>query len=157
MVLGSIAHDNGLGTSLLQRLYYHYQKFSDKSRECTALLKMNHRSHCDLLDLLSKLFYNSELCSSDAVEPHSTEKYPLKFICSSLNDVISEREPTCEEEACLILKQVGKLKLKDYNSTCIMTTNQKQVCISTHQQFIHKERAGRLLIVTWVKNPEKRY
>ena len=129
MVLGDIAHNNGLGLSLLQRLYYQYHgHFFEESKESTVLLKINHRSHCDLLALLSKLFYNSELHPSDSVVPlHSTESYPLKFICSSVSNTVDDREPTCEDEMSTILYQVTKLKLKDYSSACVMTTNQKQV------------------------------
>ena len=135
-MLGDIAHDNGLGTSLLQRLYYRYLKFGEESKECSVLLRFNHRSHHDLLHLLSDLFYNSELRAFDDVKPHPKEPYPLKFICSNLENIIGEKEPISDREVRLILKQVEKVH--DKNSICIMTTNTKQVPISIEYDCIYR-------------------
>ena len=91
---------------------------------------VNYRSQADLLELPSKLFYDSKLISCDRVSCHRKAPYPYIFICSNLSNVISA-EAHCEMEARKLIESVrsfsDKFKSWDKEDTCIMTPSLKQV------------------------------
>ena len=120
IVLGDIARKNGLGESILQRLTRIYRENGKDGMDHLMMLCTNHRSHVDLHCLLSNLFYKD--CKFI-----STEKYPLKFICSDLNSNAEELEPTDDYEVELILSEVKNIN--DPSNSCIMTSNMEQVCV----------------------------
>ena len=128
-MLGDIAHNNGLGQSLLHRLDKAYKSFGSASQGCSIMLRGNYRCEPNFLEMSSILFYQSRLVSFGNVKCHPQEPYPLKFICSRVNE--ATLSPASDFEVQLIIDEVDKLlACKDTlpEQVCILTTNQKQVC-----------------------------
>ena len=95
-------------------------------------MNVNYRSHAALLDLPSKLFYESKLIPCYRVPYHLEAPYPLMFISSSFENIISENMDN-EIEAKLLLSEVhrfAKYKSWELKDICIMTTNLKQVFVT---------------------------
>ena len=139
LVLGKEAQANGLGVSLLERLHRSYKKLRCQASSCyVGSLENNHRCHRDIVSLFSELFYDSTLRSviSDEVS-HPEARYPLLFVCSSLEDS-SRAVDACtnEQEARLVLEQVQRFMecwpeqrwgRKKLSEVCVMMANRKQV------------------------------
>lgn len=141
LVLGNEAQKHGLKVSLLERLHKRYMEIPGAQAHCVALLK-NYRCHKALLSLPSYLFYNSALVAKADVATHLHPKdhFPLQFICSNLDDSITEVSCSINrKEANLLLREVLKYVSdwpehewghKDLSTICIMTATSNQVCIS---------------------------
>ena len=83
LVLGDIPQRNGLGVSLLERLYSCYYELGEVASNNTATLSANYRCHKAIVDLVGSLFYNSQLSLAEGehLPTHRNYKYPLAFIC----------------------------------------------------------------------------
>ena len=147
LVLGTEARENGLKTSLLERLHdiYNSSPLKTYSETHCATLLNNYRCHRALLSLPSYLFYNSALVtkaqSNTQLHPMCSG-FPLHFICSSLDDKVLEvKEGTNETEAEILLDDVTKYISSwpvhewgshvDLSSVCIMTATSNQVSLLT--------------------------
>ena len=140
LVLGNEPQQNGLGTSLLERLHKHYETLGEMSQQHSISLLTNYRCHSGILTLPSSLFYGSTLqCRVPDESAHPDAPYPLVFVCSSLDASIqSIRNDTNEIEARHLLQQVSKFIANwprawgnvDRSQICIMTpsANQVQCC-----------------------------
>ena len=118
--------------SLLQRLHDQYIEIGGTALQYVASLDVNYRSHAALLDLPSKLFYGSKLIPCYRVPYHLEAPYPLKFISSSFENIISANMDN-EIEAKLLLSEVqrfAKYKSWELKDICIMTTNLRQVFVN---------------------------
>lgn len=117
---------NGLGVSLLQRLYYQCDDIGASMSSVT--LCYSHLCNSQLLLPVSKLFYNSKLHALQdekyAKNLHC-EQYPLKFVCTDV---------TCEQSYVDVMAdEVGKLLSHNRENglypkdICIITAGQNQV------------------------------
>ena len=139
LVLGDIPQVHGLSKSLLERLLDHYKELN-----CTAInqlsvpLRRNYRCTKEILELPSKLFYQSKLIpTARGVFPHPNAPYPLIFVCSSIQKVTShiERDTSDFEAQLLISKLVEFLhewphrewKRRRLEDVCVMAISRRQV------------------------------
>ena len=116
--------------SLLQRLLEKYKSIGDITKRNTPSWNINYRSHADLLELPSKLFYNSELRACGRVPYHLKAPYPYVFICSSFtNDIPVDAQCAVEADRLIQAVQLHSDKFKSWEpkDTCIMTPSLKQV------------------------------
>ena len=132
LVLGEELQRHGLGTSLLERLLELYHKADGGAMDYVAKLCTNHRCHRDILDLPSKLFYNSSLVPMSGVQLHPLTPYPLLFICSSLSDPKESPSDICRKEAAIILQQLKLFATSGdtrrfLEGSCVMALSRRQV------------------------------
>ena len=105
-MLSKTALDNGLGMSLLERLYECY-KGTKLAKTHSATLLTNYRCHPTILMLSSSLFYEHTLLSRSTSKPHPLAPYPLVFACTSLDECTLENHPAVDkEEADLLIEKV---------------------------------------------------
>ena len=138
LVLGAKAHENGLATSLLERLERRYQKLGGTAVHYRAQLATNYRCHPEILDVGS-LFYDSPLKSASDHSPaaHPDSLYPLTFVCSSIDSTAEEvRDSLNEAEADIVLREVARFAKnwpnalwgeKDLSRFCVMSPSRGQV------------------------------
>ena len=101
-VLSEKARNNGLGESLLERIY----NATDNSLTSSTLLT-NYRCHPSILMLASSLFYECTLISESRREAHPKAPYPLMFACTSLRQGnFRNCKPESEEEAKLLISKM---------------------------------------------------
>ncbi len=133
LVLGDEARENGLKTSLLERLYERYRTSQVALQSCAKLLT-NYRCHSRILDLSSRLFYESSLkCHVPDSIAHPSARYPLQFIC--LSDTEAPVVIPNELELKVLIEQVAQCfrhwpvlwKEKDLKKVCIVTPTRGQV------------------------------
>ena len=108
-VLSERARENGLGESLLERLFSHYKaiKHASMTETHTSSLLTNYRCHPSILMLASSLFYECTLLSQNKREAHPKAPYPLVFVCTSVRqDGFSNCSPENEEEAQLLITKM---------------------------------------------------
>lgn len=104
-VLSEKARNNGLGESLLERIYSCYKATNDPLTSSTLLT--NYRCHPSILMLASSLFYECTLISESRREAHPKAPYPLMFACTSLKrDNFRNCQPENEEEAKLLINKM---------------------------------------------------
>ena len=104
-VLSEKARNNGLGESLLERIYSCYKATDDSLISSTLLT--NYRCHPSILMLASSLFYECTLISESRREAHPNAPYPLMFACTSLNQGnFRNCRPENEEEAKLLITKM---------------------------------------------------
>ena len=97
---------NGLGVSILKRLYECYQG-TELVKTHSFTLLTNYRCHPTILTLSSSLFYEHTLLSRSTSKPHPLAPYPLVFACTSFEDHGLESLPGVDEqEANLIVNKV---------------------------------------------------
>lgn len=93
---------------------------------------VNYRSHSDILELPSTLFYESKLVACGRIPYHLKAPYPYVFICSSFRNVIP-METYSKREARMILTAVqqysAQFKSWELKDTCIMTPSLRQVLL----------------------------
>ena len=88
-VLSHTARENGLGTSLIERLFKHYKRTKQNSiKSHTTTLLTNYRSHPSILMLASSLFYECTLLSRSDSKTHPKAPYPILFACTSINSEV---------------------------------------------------------------------
>ena len=108
-ILSERARKYGLGESLLERLYSHYEATNSVSmtKAHTSSLLTNYRCHPSILMLASSLFYECTLLSQNKREVHPKAPYPLAFLCTSMKqDEFSYYSPENEEEAKLLITKM---------------------------------------------------
>ena len=148
LVLGNEPQENGLGTSLLERLHKHYETLGEVSQQHSISLLTNYRCHSGILMLPSSLFYGSTLqCRVPEDSAHPDAPYPLIFVCSSLDPSVKcIRNDTDEAEVRLLLQQVSKFIKNwprawgeaDRSRICIMTPSANQVLNFYRIESFHK-------------------
>lgn len=129
--MGDGPQEHGLNVSLLERLMNCYRSIGKSAMKYAASWTVNYRSHADLLELPSKLFYDSQLIPCVRRVPyHLAAPYPYLFICSNIENTIRVTSSS-EVEAELLLQEVKKFTEKykswELKDTCIMTPSLKQV------------------------------
>ena len=125
---------------------YHKLDHVTLSDQCVQL-KVNYRTHKDILNLASSLFYNSSLTSvvPDSIA-HPEAPYPLLFVCSSLDDTVEHvHGDTDENEARVVLDEAKRFVEKwpekqwghkDSSSVCIITPTRHQVIACTFSDIL---------------------
>lgn len=108
-VLSDTARENGLGESILERLYSHYKAKRHLSlvKTHTSTLLTNYRCHPSILMLASSLFYECTLLSKTKRQTHPKAPYPLVFACTSVSqNGYRDCRPENEEEAKLLIDKL---------------------------------------------------
>ena len=108
-VLSETARDNGLGDSIIERLYSHYKEVNRGilKKTHTSTLLTNYRCHPSILMLASSLFYECTLLSQTKRETHPKYPYPLVFACTSVKEnVYGNCQPENKEEAKLLISKL---------------------------------------------------
>ena len=108
-MLSEVARKNGLGESILERLYSYYKVKRHLSliKIHTSTLLTNYRCHPSILMLASSLFYECTLLSQTIHETHPKAPYPLVFACTSLGQHdYYNCHPEDEEEAKFLINKV---------------------------------------------------
>ena len=133
--MGEEARENGLKMSLLERLHERYQISPDALHYCARLLT-NYRCHKGILDLSSRLFYDSSLqCRVPEDIAHPAYHYPLMFYCSSDDETAVGSTQPDESELRLLIEQVAQCTRrwpaswgkKDLQKVCIVAPTYCQV------------------------------
>ena len=133
-MLGKVPQEDGLATSLLERLCQLYASLGRSNY--IASLCTNYRCHKNLLDLSSFLFYRqSQLIAAGNVRLVNGYNYALKFVSSGT--VCGERpiDGTSGVEAQILLAELCQVKQKSLpkqmfnEDICIMAVNRRQVTI----------------------------
>lgn len=149
-MFGDIPSSSSLSVSLLERLHKCYSHIGKAAQPYIKILTTNFRSRTEILELTGNLFYETEIVASGNIDPHShvKYKYPLVFVCSSVND--SKKEivaSTDKNEATVVIKILDDIvenwskKLwgnYDRSSLCVMSPSRAQVNrLSTHLLYLH--------------------
>ena len=138
LVFGEIPSSCGLGLSLLERLYAVYKRLRQESYIST--LVTNYRSHPSIFELPSSLFYDTPLiapCDQAPPSLHPSYPYPLVFLCSSLDQDMTQMDSNINSlEAGILLDEVNQFARGwptapwgpvDLSQTCIMSGSRPQV------------------------------
>ncbi len=142
LVFGEVPSSYSLATSLLERLHSSYKRLRQEFYIST--LVTNYRSHPDIFELPSSLFYDTPLISPSDRDPpslHPLYPYPLVFVCSSIDQVVTQVDDNVNEaEASILLDEVNKFAIakswptaswgpqdKVMSQTCIMSPSRPQV------------------------------
>ena len=108
-MLSETACKNGLGESILERLFSHYKakKHLSLIKTHTSTLLTNYRCHPSILMLASSLFYECTLLSQTIRNIHPKAPYPLVFACTSVSqNSYRNCHPENEEEAKLLVNKL---------------------------------------------------
>ncbi|XP_064395053.1 probable helicase with zinc finger domain isoform X3 [Halichondria panicea] len=142
LVFGEVPSSYSLATSLLERLHSSYKRLRQEFYIST--LVTNYRSHPDIFELPSSLFYDTPLISPSDRDPpslHPLYPYPLVFVCSSIDQVVTQVDDNVNEaEASILLDEVNKFAIakswptaswgpqdKVMSQTCIMSPSRPQL------------------------------
>ena len=143
LVLGDEAQENGLAVSLLERLQRQYSAMGAAASRYCATLVTNYRCHKDILKLVEKLFYVSSplKCNVPRASTHPHARFPLRFVCSSIDDkVVTIMDSTHEEEAGIALEEAARFAKdwpehvwgkQDLSQMCFMSSARNQVSTYT--------------------------
>ena len=126
-MLGDIPQDHGLAKSLFTRLF---EQYSQCGSQQVAQLSTNYRCHPVILELARDLFYRHELlaCAMDTSIPGI--KYPLWFVCTSLDKRLPVDKEIDEFEGQALASQLNRFFQSEKNfNMCIMAANRRQVSI----------------------------
>ena len=138
LVLGDEAQENGLAVSLLERLQRQYSAMGATASRYCATLVTNYRCHKDILKLVEKLFYASPLeCRVPRTSTHPHARFPLRFVCSSIDDKADATKcSTYEKEASIALEEAARFAKdwpehrwgkQDLSQVCFMSSARSQV------------------------------
>ena len=138
LVLGDEAQENGLAVSLLERLQKQYSAMGATARQYCASLITNYRCHKDILKLVEGLFYESPFkCKVPRTSTHPHARFPLRFICSSIDDQVEFiKSATNEMEARIALEEAARFAQdwpehgwgkQDLSQVCFMSSARSQV------------------------------
>ena len=145
-MLGDIALNNGLATSLLERLHIKYKEEMSKGDNLPLItMATNFRCHPDILKLTGSLFYRIPLRLPDGkqllwTQPYTSDSACFRFVCSDVDESVQEvTETTNNLEAEVILKEL--MMISDYRNwprewgecdlkkASIMSQSRRQVCV----------------------------
>ena len=134
-MLGDDPQKFGLGISLLERLLQAYKDAGETSSAYIAQICNNYRSHKDILELPSQLFYSSSLKPMSKAITHPDAPYPLIFVCSSVADPVPVADDINIKEAEILIGQFHRFcKSEDIQSfsskTCFMALSRRQVYLT---------------------------
>ena len=140
-MFGDEAQSNGLGTSIMERLYRSYCESDspESMKSHYAELLTNYRCHSGLLMLPSHLFYESTLLCRANAPAHPLSPFPLVFVCSSMKKKYSE-DGLDRNEVNFLVEQVDKHVRrwpstwgeKDLKRICVMSPSANQVSCYNH-------------------------
>ena len=102
-VLSDKARENGLGDSIIERLFTHYKTLRKATTTHAATLLTNYRCHPSILMLASSLFYECTLLSRSTSRTHPKAPFPLVFACTSLSQEGFSNLPAEDEREAEIL------------------------------------------------------
>lgn len=87
-VVSNTARENGLGTSIIERLFTHYKRLNRNKapHSHVSTLLTNYRCHPSILMLASSLHYEFTLLSRSKSRAHPKTPFPIVFACSSLEN-----------------------------------------------------------------------
>ena len=106
-VLSDMARENGLGDSILERLFTHYKALKKATTSHVATLLTNYRCHPSILMLASSLFYECTLLSRSTSRTHPKAPFPLVFTCTSLSqDGFCNLPAENEREATMLVRKM---------------------------------------------------
>ena len=106
-VLSDIARKNGLGDSILERLFTRYKTFKNAATSHAATLLTNYRCHPSILMLASSLFYECTLLSCSKNMAHPKAPFPLVFACTSFSqEGFSNLPAENEREAKMLVRKM---------------------------------------------------
>ncbi len=142
LVFGEVPSSCGLATSLLERLHSTYKCLRQESYIST--LVTDYHSHPDIFELPSSLFYETPLIAPFDRDPpslHPLYPYPLVFVCSNIDQVVTQVDDSVNEvEAGILLDEVNEFAIakkwptaswgpqdKVMSQTCIMSSSRSQV------------------------------
>ena len=124
-MLGDVAHNNGLATSLFTRLL----NFYNQHQLPVAFLETNYRCHKEIVDLARTLFYSQSLQPRADPSTIPGVAHPIWFVCSSLEKKIEIDVETDTNEAKNLVRQL-KTVFKDprqMDNVYIIANNRHQV------------------------------
>lgn len=101
-VYNKTAQEEGLGTSLLERLFSVY-KGTKAERSHVSTLLTNYRCHPSILMLASSLFYECTLLSRSNSKALPLAPFPVIFECSSISEGNFANFPAEDRREGLIL------------------------------------------------------
>ena len=137
LVLGEKPQKYGLAVSLLERLYDLYQKQGPDAQPYYARLQTNFRSHRQIVNLAEQIAYKMPMDYRSDTTVHPEAKFPLLFICSSLDRELKEVKSNINlKEAEIALRQashflktwpVSKWGEKDASQMCFLSPHRGQV------------------------------
>ena len=134
-----MARDNGLGTSLLERIFALYDGTRFKDGHVATLLT-NYRCHPSILMLPSSLFYECTLLSRSDAKAFPEMPFPLVFECSSLRqDTIANLQAENKAEAEILVNRVIDFILKDHNKQLyigLLASTRQQVSSLSSLSFL---------------------
>jgi len=133
-----MARENGLGDSILERLFTHYKTLKKATTSHVATLLTNYRCHPSILMLASSLFYECTLLSRSTSRTHPKAPFPLVFTCTSLSqDGFSNLPAENEREATMLVRKmlefVRDWPIQPNQPTPVvglLASTKQQVCIS---------------------------
>ena len=105
-VYNKTAQEEGLGTSLLERLFSLY-KGTKAERSHVSTLLTNYRCHPSILMLASSLFYECTLLSRSDSRALPTTPFPVVFECSSVDKNNFAKAPAEDKKEGLTL--IGRM------------------------------------------------
>ena len=138
LVLGEVAQEYGLATSLIERLHAHYNsdEMHSVTKDYNVSLLTNYRCHSAILMLPSSLFYGSTLQCRAEQMPHPSAPFPIQFVCSSIRKITNNMQGRDDDEAKILLEQVANYVsswphqlwgTKALESVCIISPSADQV------------------------------
>ena len=130
-VYNKVARDEGLGTSLLERLFSIYKSMNAKH---SSTLLTNYRCHPSILMLASSLFYECTLLSRSDSKALPSAPFPIVFQCSSFDRGHFANAPAedVEEAKILVSKMLDFIqndwpKTEKQTSIGLLASTRKQV------------------------------
>ena len=105
------------------------------------MLVSNYRCHAGIQRLVEGLFYSTQLlCRVRDGSAHPGALFPLKFICSSVDDAACSIESmTNEREAKIVLQEAKKIcstwpedtwGKRDFSQICVISPTRSQVTVN---------------------------
>lgn len=143
VVLGDIAREYGLKTSLLERLERKYDEIG--AVDNLVHLNINYRCHPNITKFLASTVYKYPITSAltSTKEHPKAIKCPIFFYCSHINDDVSCDREVMKVEAKAVVEQVKRFfekwpdswKDSTLKDVCIVSSVRTQVPLSVFNIF----------------------
>ena len=140
-VYNMTARDEGLGTSLLERLFSVYKGRGAEHSHVSTLLT-NYRCHPSILMLASSLFYECTLLSRSDSKALPAAPFPVVFECSSIVDGQFANAPAEDKkEGSMLVNRMLDFIQNDWprsekqTAVGLLASTRKQVSI--HVSYLH--------------------